>query len=157
MNLSDNLGKFKDFEFIDPGILIDAELELELEETCPHKPEKGYVPEYKFVMVNTNTRTVMGKLSLRVGLTKVLNTYGGHVGYEVDELFRGHRYASRSCRLLIPLIQRLEIQPVVITCAPDNIPSARTIEALGAEQVDIKNVKIEPGVIRPTSIYHWYL
>ena len=106
MNSSDNLEKFKDFEFIAPGTLIDAELELELEETCPYKPEKGYVPEYKFSMVNTSTRAVMGRIRLRVGLTKTLNTYGGHIGYEVDKPHRGNRYAARSCRLLFPLIQR---------------------------------------------------
>lgn len=157
MNLSDNLERFKDFEFIDSGILIDAELELELEETCPYKPEKGYVPEYKFAMVNTSSRAVLGRISLRVGLTKKLNTFGGHIGYEVDEPYHGRRYAARSCRLLVPLIQRLGICPVVITCAPDNLPSARTIESLGAERVKIKNVEIEPGVFRLTSIYHWYL
>ena len=157
MNLSDNLERFKDFKFTDPGTLIDAELELKLEETCPYKPEKGYVPEYKFAMVNIRTRAIMGEIRLRVGLTKTLNTFGGYIGYEVDEPYRGHRYAARSCCLLVPLIQRLEIQPVVITCAPDNLPSVKTIESLGAERVGIKNVEIEPDVFRLTSIYHWYL
>jgi len=156
MNISDNLERFKDFEFVDPGILIDAELELDLEETCPYKPDKGYVPEYKFAMVNTNNQAIMGKIRLRVGLTKTLNTFGGHIGYEVDEHYRGHRYAARSCRLLAPFTQRLQIRPVVITCSPDNLPSAKTIESLGAERVKIKNVEIESGVFRLTSIYHWY-
>ena len=124
-------GKENENESIDPGIMTDAELELELKETCPYNPEKGHVPEYKFAMVNTNTRAIIGGIRLRIGLTKTLNTYGGHIGYEVDKLYRGHRYATRSCRLLIPLIQRLEIQPVVITCTPENIPSTRTIESLG--------------------------
>jgi tagatose 1,6-diphosphate aldolase len=80
MNILDDLGRYNDYEFIDPGIMTDAELELELEETCPYNPEKGHVPEYKFAMVNTNTRAIMGKIRLRVGLTKTLNTYGGHIG-----------------------------------------------------------------------------
>jgi tagatose 1,6-diphosphate aldolase len=157
MNILDDLGRYNDYEFIDSGIMTDAELELELEETCPYNPEKGHVPEYKFAMVNMNTRAIMGRIRLRVGLTKTMNTYGGHIGYEVDKLYRGHRYAARSCGLLIPLIQRLEIRPVVITCAPDNIPSARTIESLGSERVEIKNVETEPGVFRLMSIYYWYL
>jgi len=57
MNLLDDLGRYKDFEFIYPDIMIDAELELKLKETCPCKPEKGYVPEYRFSMVNTKTCT----------------------------------------------------------------------------------------------------
>jgi len=156
MKFSGNLEKFKDFKFIDPGILIDDELNLVLEETCPYNPDKGYVPEYKFVMVNANTQAIMGRIRLRVGLTETLNTFGGHIGYEVDEPYRGNCYAARSCRLLVTLIQCLGISPVVITCAPDNLPSARTIESLGAERVEIRNVEIEPGVFRLTSIYRWY-
>lgn len=157
MNLSDNLARFKDFEFIDPGILIDAELELELKETCPYKPEKGYVPEYKFAMVNTKTRAIMGRISLRVGLTKTLNTFGGHIGYEVDKPCRGNKYAARSCRLLFPLIRRLGIIPVVITCDPNNMASVRTIESLGGTLISIQEVETKPGTYRKTSIYHLYI
>jgi len=156
MTADDNLERFRYFEFIDPGIMLDAELELKLEETRPYNPEKGYVPEYKFAMFNTNTQDIMGKIRLRVGLTKSLNTFGGHIGYEVDQLYRGNRYAYLSCRLLAPLTQRSGISPVVVTCAPDNFPSVRTIESLGAKRMEIKNVESEPGVFRVTSIYHWY-
>jgi tagatose 1,6-diphosphate aldolase len=157
MKLSDNLEGFKDFEFIDPALLIDAELELELEETCPNKPEKGYVPEYKFALVNSNTQAIMGRISLRVGLTKTLNTFGGHIGYEDDKLYRGNKYAARSCRLLFPLIRRLGIKPVVITCYPDNIASVKTIESLGGTLISTQKVEIEPGAYRPTNNYHLYI
>lgn len=99
----------------------------------------------------------MGKVRLRVGLTAMLRLYGGHIGYEVDEPFRGHRYAARSCRLLAPLMQALGIDTAVITCNPDNIPSAKTIESLGAQLVATKEVEVEPGDFRLTSIYHWHL
>jgi len=108
MNLLDDLGRYKDFEFIYPDIMIDAELELKLKETCPYKPEKGYVPEYRFSMVNTKTGAVMGKISLRVGLTEKLKEFGGHIGYEVEEQYRGNNYVARSCRLLFPLFESWE-------------------------------------------------
>lgn len=157
MNLLDDLGRYKSFEFIYPDIMIDAELELKLKETCPYKPEKGYVPEYRFSMVNTKTGAVMGNICLRVGLTKKLKEFGGHIGYEVEEKYRGNKYAARSCRLLIPLLQKLGINPVVITCAPENLPSAKTIESLGAVLIATKTVETEPDVFRLTSIYYLYL
>jgi tagatose 1,6-diphosphate aldolase len=154
MNYTDDLKKYKDYEFIDPGIMIDSELELQLEETSPYQPEKRFVPAYKFKMMNTNSKMIMGHIDLRVGLTAKLKEFGGHIGYEVEEKYRGNNYAARSCRLLFPLLRKLGINPVVITCAPDNLPSTKTIESLGAVLITTKDVEIEPGVFRLTSIYH---
>ncbi len=157
MKNENDVERFADFKFITPGTMVDDDLTLKLEEMCPYNPEKKHVPEYKFAMVNTNTQSPMGKIRLRVGLTEILKQYGGHIGYEVDEPYRSHRYAARSCRLLLPLIRALGINPVIITCDPDNIPSAKTIESLGSELVAIKEVEIEPDKFRLSSIYHWHV
>jgi predicted acetyltransferase/thymidylate kinase len=144
----------KPFRFIDPGLLVDGDLELRLKETSPGEAAKGIVPEYKFAMINPLTRLEMGRIHLRVSLTEKLKEYGGHIGYEVYEVNRGHHYAARSCRLLFPLIRKLKINPVVITCDPENTPSVKTIESLGARLVASKEVEIEPGLWRTTNVYH---
>jgi tagatose 1,6-diphosphate aldolase len=105
-------------------------------------------------MVNTKTGDVMGDIDLRVGLTEKLKMMGGHIGYEVYEPYRGHRYATRSCRLLLPFARKLGIETVLITCDPQNIPSVKTIEALGAELIKTHEVELEPGVFRWTNVYH---
>ncbi len=148
---------FENFQFIEAGILKDYDLELRVKETRPYNSETGYVPAYKFEMIHAMSKAVMGTVDLRVGLTEKLKMYGGHIGYEVFEEYRGHKYAARSCRLLFPLIRKLGIQPVVITCAPGNIPSVKTIESIGAILLATRNVEIEPGKWRQTSIYHLYL
>ena len=110
-----------------------------------------------FVSVdNTYTGEEMGNIDLRVGLTEKLRMLGGHIGYEVYEPYRGRRYATRSCRLLLPFARQLGINPVVITCDPQNIASVRTIEALGAKLVKTHDVEIESGVFRWTNVYHVY-
>jgi predicted acetyltransferase len=152
-----DLNFLKDFQFIHPGRLIDNEIELSLRETCPYDPDTGFVPEYKFDMVHAETRVTMGYIDLRVYLTLKLTDYGGHIGYGVDEPYRGHRYAARSCKLLFPLIRKLGINPVVITCYPGNIPSVRTIESLGAKLIKVKEIEIEPDIFRMTNIYHLFL
>lgn len=153
---SDNHELFKNFRFIEPGLLVDDDLELRVKELCPFNPEKGHVPEYKFEMVHTGTKAVMGVIDLRVGLTEKLKEFGGHVGYEVAEEYRGHKYAARSFKLLLPLIQQLGINPVVITCHPGNIPSIKTIELVGARLVATKEVEVAPNTYRLTNIYHLY-
>lgn len=136
--------------------MVDNDLELKVLETCPYNPENGFVPEYKFAMIHVKTNAIMGFINLRVGLTKRLKEFGGHIGYEVAKSYRGHNYAARSCRLLFPLMRRLGINPVVITCDPGNLPSVKTIESIGAVLMATKEVEIEPQIYRPTNIYHLY-
>ena len=155
MSVNELYERFKDYKFVTPPVMVDDELELKIIKSFPYTPEKDwYVPVYTFAMVNIFSGAVMGDIDLRVGLTEKLKEFGGHLGYEVAEPFRGHRYATRGCRLLLPFIRELGINPVVITCAHDNIPSIKTIEALEAELVAAKNIEIEPGVFRQTNIYH---
>jgi len=150
----DNIERFKNYAFITPPVMVDNDLSLELKKTVPYNPEKGWVPVYIFSMININLQAVMGSIDLRVGLTEKLRIFGGHIGFDVNEPYRGHRYAARSCRLLLPFARTLKINPVLITCAPDNIASRKTIESLGAELVATNEVEIEPGVLRWTNIYH---
>jgi tagatose 1,6-diphosphate aldolase len=125
------------FNFLDPGELIDGDLRLVLKETKPADPSKGFVPAYVFEMVLTGTDTVVGSINLRVGNGEFLVRYGGHIGYKVNPERRGHRFAARACRLLMPLAKRHGLQPLWVTVTPDNVASRRTCEILGATMVEI--------------------
>ncbi|HSI33526.1 MAG: GNAT family N-acetyltransferase [Phycisphaerae bacterium] len=172
------------FRFIDPGPLIDGELEL----VAPHErwvdgmvaaaghpltravsprdaevgreqfaryvrefpggrhaPDetRGLVPAYAFWM---RLRPVFGfdppvpmagGVSLRIGHTHNLETYLGHVGYSVYPAARGRRLAERAVRLILPLARRHGVDPVWITCNPENVASRRTCERLGGLLVDV--------------------
>ena len=97
MSLEKDSARFKDFIFITPPVMVDDDLELKLAETVPYDPQKEYVPMYRFHMVHAHSGKVMGDIDLRVALTEKLKLLGGHIGYEVNEPYRGHRYAARSC------------------------------------------------------------
>jgi tagatose 1,6-diphosphate aldolase len=75
-----------------------------------------------------------------VGSTPHIELYAGHIGYAVHDIHRGHRYAARSVRLLIPYARRLGIEPLWITCDPENLASRRTLEIAGAQFVEIVDV-----------------
>jgi len=126
----------KEFTFLDPGKLIDDDLELVLIKKVPADEEKGYFPAYEFEMINVKTAEVMGRITLRIGNNE--NTkYGGHIGYGVDEEFRGKHYAARSLKLLFSLAKKHVINPLWITCNPENIPSRKTCELAGGKLVEI--------------------
>ena len=90
------------FTFLRPGKLVDEDLELVLTRTVEADPTKHHVPMYEFDLRHSSQLVTMGKVRLRIGSARALR-YHGHIGYEVRQRFRGHRYAARSCQLLLPL------------------------------------------------------
>lgn len=124
------------FEFLDPGELVDGELELVLAYRFGSDPNRDPVPSYEFEMRLAGTRQRAGAISLRVGSTEHMR-YVGHIGYRVAEAHRGHHFAARATRLLIPLARAHGMDELWITCDPDNWPSRRTCELAGADFVEL--------------------
>lgn len=138
--------------FLDPGHLVDDDLELDLIETRAGNPRKGYVPAYVFHLIPKGQPHVwMGRISLRIGSTEHVERYAGHIGYSVEPAFRGRRYASRSCRLLFSLARAHQLNPLWITCTPENTPSRRTCEILGATMVEIVPIPPTDPLYAPDS------
>ena len=127
------------FEFLDPGRLIDQELELVLVGKASENPEIGIVPTYEFEMI-AGQNLKLGFLDLRVGNTDTLVLYRGHMGYGVEPEHRGNRYAARSCKLILPLAKRHGLTTLWITSDPDNKASRRTCEIVGADFVEIVQI-----------------
>jgi predicted acetyltransferase len=125
------------FTFYDPGTLVDRDLQLVLVERYRGHADKGWAPAYRFKMVRTGTNVELGRIELRIGNTRNMVLYAGHLGYRVHPGHRGNRYAARSCRLLMSLPRRHGMKVLWITCNPDNLASRRTCELAGAEFVDI--------------------
>lgn len=127
-----------DFAPVNPAELRDGDLQLELACFAPHRVHK--VPTYHFRMLHADTGEELGAINLRIGSTTHIERYAGHIGFGVHEAHRGRRYASRAVRLLAPLAQRLGVDPLWITCDPENLASRRTLELAGAELVEIVDV-----------------
>jgi predicted acetyltransferase len=123
---------------IDPGSLSDGELELKLAAFAPHAVH--HVPAYHFRMVHAATGEELGSINLRYASTPYIELFAGHVGYAVHPPHRGHRYATRSLCLLMPLAARLGLDPLWITCDPENLASRRCLELAGAQFMEIVKV-----------------
>ncbi len=128
------------FQFLDVGDLRDDDIILQLMETRPADPAKGWVPYYVFHIVSVATGRRAGEIHLRIGDTGHLRLYGGHIGYGVRPEYRGHHFAGRALLLLIPLARRHGLAELGITCNPENIASRRTCEFAGAELIEIVNL-----------------
>lgn len=125
------------FKFINPGKLIDDDLELVLDSVDEANLALGLVPQYRFRMRQVGTNENLGGINLRISNEPLIVLYAGHIGYGVSAEHRGHHYAARSCKLLMPLAKRHELNPLWITCNPDNYASRRTCELAGGRLIEI--------------------
>ena len=140
--------KQNQFKFLEPGSLIDGDLELVLSRKIPPDYRRGYAPVYQFNMVPAGSRKIMGSIELRIGEDENLVQYSGHFGYRVTVEYRGNRYAARSVRLLLPLAVIHGLNPVWITCDPDNQASRRSCEIAGGAMVEIVDVPKNSNMYR---------
>jgi predicted acetyltransferase len=136
----------RDAEAITPGLevadaqrvlpaLRDEVLSLELVEFAEHRVHR--VPAYFFRMMLIATGDEVGRINLRLGADGHIRFHAGHVGYGVHPEFQGNRYASRALMLLKPLAGQLGIDPLCITCDPENVASRRSCEIAGATLVGV--------------------
>jgi len=123
--------EFKNFDY-----LTDEEIDLIIEVKAPAYEPKRYLPAYKYQVRLHNDDVSIGKIDLRIGYNK--NTYyGGNIGYEIEELYRGNHYAAKACRLIKQIALAHEMDRIIITCNPYNIASRKTCEYVGARLVGI--------------------
>ena len=105
---------------------------------APHPVHR--VPALFFEIVRADPAQTVGEINLRLRSTAHIELYAGHIGYNIHPAHRGHYYAARAVRLLIPLAREHGINPLWLTCDPDNLASRRSCERAGAQFVDIVDV-----------------
>jgi predicted acetyltransferase len=141
--------------------LTDGEITLELVTQVPGDTAKAWVPTHHYQIQKATTKEPVGRIDLRLGYTWDLVRYGGQIGYTVDEKFRGHRYAAKACLLLKPVAQEYGMDVLWITCNPDNWPSRKTCEYLGATLVEIVDLPEESALYqrgeRQKCRYRWVI
>lgn len=92
-------------------------------------PEAEMVPETIYwAMKDAN---VVGRISLRHNLKGNLHLMGGHIGYEVRPTFRNQGIATEMLRQVLLTPEARQIGKLLLTCAPENVASNRTIISNG--------------------------
>lgn len=128
---------YANFQFLEPPLLRDRELTAELADKVPADLVKNWAPCYEFDLYIDGVEEPVGGVRVRIGNTESIRMYAGHIGYGIEPAWRGHHFAERGVRLLLPFIKQHGITTLWITCNPDNWPSRRTCERLGGEMVEI--------------------
>ena len=100
-----------------------------------YKGENGALPFYWWDIVLKPNNVAVGKISFRLG-NNYHSYYNGHIGYEVDEEYRGHHYSLLACQLVLKAAQHHKMDKIYLTCDYDNVASYKTIEKLGANLIE---------------------
>lgn len=126
--------KVRGFEFYIP--LFDSNtFELDVRRLLDYHaginlPE-GWVPASVYWLIGENTKKIIGVITIRHKLVGYLNFRGGHISYYIRPSERRKGYAAKMLSMALEICEGLHIDKVMITCAKDNIGSARTIQKNG--------------------------
>ena len=115
--------------FYNTDFLKDDEIFLSLEKTVEADLERNWLPAYHFYICDKQG-TKVGKCDLRIDYNENVY-YGGNIGYEIDEEYRGHHLAGKACILLFELARKHHMDYLIITCNPNNYASRKTCEFAG--------------------------
>ncbi len=74
---------------------------------------------------------IVGAVNIRHELNEHLLNFGGHIGYGVRPSKRRKGYAKAILQLVVPYLEALGLEKVLITCNDTNIASAKTITNCG--------------------------
>lgn len=105
---------------------------------------RGHVPAL-FLLAEVDG-VVVGRISLRLALTKALRRYGGHVGYVVRPKFRCQGYGKEMLRQIIIIAKALGFHRLLVCTSPTNEASVRVISACGG--IYGGEVRYDDGMVR---------
>ena len=119
--------------------------QMRLFEKDETKPNPNWVASTQYMLVEEGGSRILGMINLRHYLNEGISETGGHIGYCVRPSERRKAYAKAMLMLALEKYREMGITKVLLTCNPDNIASARTMEACGAkfERIGIKDGKEE--------------
>lgn len=143
----------------DYNVIYGSEIDVKLESKSSGDPIKKRSPEYKFKILLHNTETIIGHINVRFGDDEKIVNYIGHIGYGIDEGYRGHKYSAKACDLIKEVLIDHNVDSVIITCNPDNYSSRKTCERIGAKLIEIIDIPKESDAYSETETskcrYEW--
>ncbi|MBO0933483.1 GNAT family N-acetyltransferase [Fibrella aquatilis] len=117
--------------------MTDSPITLRFVEAAAANPAEGLLATEHFLIIEKESDQIAGTIRLRLSNDDEVRLYAGHIGYGIVSAFRGNQYAAHACEALRPIALQHGYTELWITCDPDNWPSRRTCERLGARLIEI--------------------
>lgn len=112
-----------------------------------HPGNEVMIPFYYYDIYENQTHQKVGKISIRIG-ENYHSYFNGHIGYEIDEAYRGHKYSFYAAKLVLQVAKEHGMEFIYITCNESNKASKKVIEYLGGELIEVAPI--------PKDYFGWY-
>lgn len=124
----------------DYKVMTDGEIDIVLNEKHGGYDSKDFSPEYKFKVLLHDSSEMIGHINLRIENTEKILKYIGHIGYGIDEQYRGNKFAAKACKLIKQVAKDNGLDSVIITCNTDNFASRKICENIGARFIEVIDI-----------------
>lgn len=104
--------------------------------------------DYDIYQINLKGKEI-GRIVYRHGTDEQLQ-YCGHIGYEIEPAYRGHRYSRTALCLLMDQLKNKK-EKLILSCDNTNIASKKIIESL--HPISHKQVVVDDGEFETLDIY----
>lgn len=128
------------FEKLTFSDIKSNELVIILEQYLEENHQQGWVPVYRFKIMDI-AKNVVGGIEFRAGITELLKDRDGHIGYHINEPYRGNKYSLKALKMILPFIWEHPIKELVLTTDIENNASEKILKLLGARFLKINNDK----------------
>ena len=95
--------------------------------------EEGDLPSYSFFIMLGNQK--IGTIALRLGFNDMTMIHG-HIGYTIDEGYRGHGYSYYALGLILDLARKHGYRALIVTCDPLNLSSIKSVLKSGGRLIE---------------------
>lgn len=137
--------------------IIDGYSFEEALEICLNMQNKEYAKRLgksqvkTFLLIRKNDDKIIGCINIRWNLTDYMKKYSGNIGYGIRPAERNKGYNKINLYLGLLEAKKLNLNKVMLVCETNNLPSSKTIEALGGI---LERKEIDPNDGLLTS-YYW--
>lgn len=137
--------------------IIDGYSFEEALEICLNMQNKEYAKRLgksqvkTFLLIRKNDDKIIGCINIRWNLTKYMKKYSGNIGYGIRPTERNKGYNKINLYLGLLEAKKLNLNKIMLVCETNNLPSSKTIEALGGI-LERKEIDPNDGVL---TSYYW--
>ena len=137
--------------------IIDGYSFEEALEICLNMQYKKYAKKLgksqvkTFLLIRENDDKIIGCINIRWNLTDYMKKYSGNIGYGIRPTERNKGYNKINLYLGLLEAKKLNLNKVMLVCETNNLPSSKTIEALGGI-LERKEIDPNDGVL---TSYYW--
>lgn len=137
--------------------IIDGYSFEEALEICLNMQYKKYAKKLgksqvkTFLLIRKNDDKIIGCINIRWNLTDYMKKYSGNIGYGIRPTERNKGYNKINLYLGLLEAKKLNLNKVMLVCETNNLPSSKTIEALGGI-LERKEIDPNDGVL---TSYYW--